>query len=67
MESARFKTKESGICINACNSILSSIFLFFRYITGFKAVAFFHKKAIGVTYRCFLFTLTTHRCLCFHT
>ena len=47
MESARFKIKESGICTNACNSILSSIFLFFRYITGFKAVAFFIKS-----YRC---------------
>lgn len=26
MESARFKIKESGICTNACNAILSSIF-----------------------------------------
>ena len=27
MESARFKIKESGICTNACNAILSSISL----------------------------------------
>lgn len=66
MESARFKTKESGICTNACNSIVFYIFILPIY-NWLQSGSFFHKKAIGVTYRCFFFTLTTHGCLCFHT